>query len=42
MNKFKLALFGYSGLLGLAVGVIIALFMGAGRGRSSTFMADTA
>ena len=34
MNKFKLALFGYSGLLGLAVGVII--------GRSSTFMADTA
>lgn len=28
MNKFKLALFGYSGLLGLAVGVIIALFMG--------------
>lgn len=28
MNKFKLALFGYSGLLGLAVGVIVALFMG--------------
>lgn len=28
MNKFKLAFFGYSGLLGLAVGVIVALFMG--------------
>ncbi|MFC4770653.1 chloride channel protein [Enterococcus hermanniensis] len=29
MNKFKLAFFGYSGLLGLAIGVIVALFMGA-------------
>lgn len=28
MNKFKLSFFGYSGLLGLAVGVIVALFMG--------------
>jgi H+/Cl- antiporter ClcA len=28
MNKFKLAFFGYSGLLGLAIGVIVALFMG--------------
>ncbi|MBM7711068.1 chloride channel protein [Enterococcus xiangfangensis] len=28
MNKFKLAFFGYSGLLGLVVGVIVALFLG--------------
>lgn len=28
MNKFKLTFFGYSGLLGLLVGVIVALFMG--------------
>lgn len=28
MNKFKLAFFGYSGLLGLVVGVIVAFFMG--------------
>ncbi|WP_146751073.1 chloride channel protein, partial [Enterococcus malodoratus] len=28
MNKFKLAFFGYSGLLGLGVGIIVALFMG--------------
>ena len=28
MNKFKLAFFGYSGFLGIAVGVIVALFMG--------------
>jgi len=28
MNKFKLSFFGYSGLLGLAVGGIVALFMG--------------
>lgn len=28
MNKFKLTFFGYSGLLGFAVGAIVALFMG--------------
>ncbi len=28
MNKFKLAFFGYSGLLGLFVGIVVALFMG--------------
>ncbi|MBO0453961.1 chloride channel protein [Candidatus Enterococcus murrayae] len=28
MNKFKLTFFGYSGLLGFAVGIIVALFMG--------------